>query len=185
MKSKANRISGHRFPSSVSKPLAALWFAGVLMLIVLSLIPQASIAEIETGFGKDKLARVFVFLVLAFFPAAFFSPVRLGLMMSTSIAPLGFLLELAQRYVPGRHFSPGDMIANNIGAVVGIFLALAIRFFFRTGRLQFHSKAGAPDTPVVDAENASPPCPESGVQVSTGGVPSENDLRLQGKERHS
>lgn len=118
------------------------------MLIVLSLVPQASISEIESGFGKDKIARIIVFLVLAFYPAAFISPIRLGLICATAIAPIGFLLEIAQRYVPGRHFSPGDMIANNVGAVVGILLALGIRFFFRTGRAAFHFKSGGPETPV-------------------------------------
>ncbi len=118
----------------LSKPLTVLWIGGVLALVVLSLIPQAGIGEIETGFGKDKVLRVAVFFILAFYPAAFFSSIRIGLITSTSIAPLGFLLELFQKYVPGRNFSPEDMIANNVGAVLGILLALVIRFFFRTGR---------------------------------------------------
>lgn len=152
LKSRADRNPGHHFAAFISKPFTALWIVGVLMLIVISLIPQASISEIETGFGKDKLARVIVFLILAFYPAAFFSPIRLGLMLSTSIAPLGFLLELVQRYVPGRHFSPEDMIANNVGAVVGIILALGIRFFFRTGRVRFDFRSTAPDTYGTDRE---------------------------------
>jgi VanZ family protein len=152
LKIRSDRNPGHHFAAFVSKPFAVLWAVGVLMLIVVSLIPQASISEIETGFGKDKLARVVVFLILAFYPAAFFSPIRLGLMMSTSIAPLGFLLELVQRYVPGRHFSPEDMIANNLGAVVGIILALGIRFFFRTGRVRFGFRPTVPDTYGSDRE---------------------------------
>lgn len=117
----------------VDRLLTVLWAGGVLALIILSLIPQAGITEIDTGFGRDKIARVVVFFVLAFYPAAFFSSIRMGLIISTSIAPLGFLLELFQRYVPGRNFSPEDMIANNVGAVIGILLALIVRFFFRTG----------------------------------------------------
>ena len=156
LKSRANRNPGHHFAAFVSKPFTLLWIVGVLVLIVISFIPQASISEIETGFGKDKLARIIVFLVLAFYPAAFFSPIRLGLIMSTSIAPLGFLLELAQRYVPGRHFSPEDMIANNVGAVAGIILALGIRFFFRTGRVRFDFKSTAPDTRGFDGEDELP-----------------------------
>ena len=163
-----NRKSESRFAAFAFKYLTVLWIAGVLMLIVLSVIPQASISEIESGFGKDKLARLIVFLVLAFYPVACISPIRLGLILSTSIAPLGFLLEIAQRYVPGRHFSPGDMIANNVGAVVGIFLALGIRYFFRTGRAPFHFKAGAPDTPVPDMDNPSPPSSASRNSGGTG-----------------
>ena len=152
MKLKANKKNGRYFVTFFSKPLTVLWIGGILLLIVTSLLPQAGISEIDSGFGKDKLARIIVFLVLAFYPAAFFASIRLGLITSTSIAPLGFLLELAQRYVPGRHFSPGDMIANNVGAVLGIVLALGIRFFFRTGQKGVHFKTRSPRMPITDSE---------------------------------
>jgi hypothetical protein len=134
MKLKANKGPGNYFMALISKPLTVLWFGGVIFLIVASLIPQAGLSEIESGFGKDKIARIIIFALLAFYPAAFFPSIRMGLITSTSIAPLGFLLEIFQRYIPGRNFSPEDMIANNVGAVVGILLALTIRFFFRTGQ---------------------------------------------------
>ena len=130
----------------ISKPLTVLWFGGVMFLIVASLIPQAGLSEIESGFGKDKMARIIIFALLAFYPAAFFPSIRMGLITSTSIAPLGFLLEIFQRYVPGRNFSPEDMIANNAGAVVGILLAMTIRFFFRTG----HSKQKTEKTAIKE-----------------------------------
>ena len=156
MKLEANRNPGNHFLAIISKPLAVLWFGGVLALIVASVIPQAGLSEIESSFGTDKIARVIIFSILAFYPAAFFSSIRMGLIISTSIAPLGFLLEMFQRYVPGRNFSPEDMIANNVGAVVGIFLALAIRFFFRTGGSKKRFKAGAPDTRFVATEDEKP-----------------------------
>jgi cell division septation protein DedD len=146
MKLKAKRDPGNYLMTLISKPITVLWLGGVLFLIVASLIPQAGLSEIDSGFGKDKIARVIIFALLAFYPAAFFPSIRMGLITSTSIAPLGFVLELFQRYVPGRNFSPGDMIANNVGAVAGILLALAIRFFFRTGRWKQRAKANGPDT---------------------------------------
>ncbi len=109
-------------------------------MVVASLIPQAGLSEMDSGFGRDKAARVVTFMLLSFYPAAFFPSIRMGLMVSTFIAPLGFLLEIFQKYVPGRNFSPGDMIANNIGAIIGIVLALAIRFFFRTGQFKYRGK---------------------------------------------
>ena len=125
-----------------TNPLALLWLFGLLAMVIASLIPQAGLSETETGFGRDKLVRVIIFLLLSFYPAAFFSSIRLGLIISTFMAPLGFLLEVFQKYVPGRNFSPEDMIANNIGAIVGISLALVIRFFFRTGHVRFPGKGG-------------------------------------------
>ncbi len=109
-------------------------------MVIASLIPQAGLSEIDSEFGRDKAARVVTFMLLSFYPAAFFPSIRMGLMVSTFIAPLGFLLELFQKYVPGRNFSPGDMIANNIGAIIGIILALTIRFFFRTGQFKYSGK---------------------------------------------
>lgn len=156
MKLKANRGLGNYLMALISKPLTVLWLGGVLVLIVASLIPQAGLSEIDSGFGKDKIARIIIFALLAFYPAAFFPSIRMGLITSTSIAPLGFLLELFQRYVPGRNFSPEDMIANNVGAVVGILLALAIRFFFRTGRWKQGVKTRASDTRFVAMEDEKP-----------------------------
>jgi VanZ family protein len=139
-----------------TNPLALLWLFGLLAVVIASLIPQAGLSETETGFGRDKLVRVIAFLLLSFYPAAFFSSIRLGLIISTFMAPLGFLLEVFQKYVPGRNFSPEDMIANNIGAIVGIFLALVIRFFFRTGRLRFPGKGGrAPRVALAPEEGVS------------------------------
>ena len=156
MKSRANKNPGKYLMALISKPLIVLWFGGVLVLIVASLIPQAGLSEIDSGFGKDKIARIIIFSLLAFYPAAFFPSIRMGLITSTSIAPLGFLLEVFQRYVPGRNFSPEDMIANNVGAIVGILLALAIRFFFRTGHSKRGVKTGAPDTRFVAMEDETP-----------------------------
>ena len=153
MKLKANKGPGNHFMALIAKPLTILWLGGVLFLIVASVIPQAGLSEIESGFGKDKIARIIIFSLLAFYPAAFFPSIRMGLITSTSIAPLGFLLEVFQRYVPGRNFSPEDMIANNVGAVVGILLALAIRFFFRTGRWKQGVKTRASDTRFVAKED--------------------------------
>jgi len=152
MNLKANKKPHNYLLALISKPLTVLWLGGVLFLIVASVIPQAGLSEIESGFGKDKIVRVIIFALLAFYPAAFFPSIRMGLITSTSIAPLGFLLELFQRYVPGRNFSPEDMIANNVGAVVGILLALTIRFFFRTGRWKQGVKTRASDTRFVAME---------------------------------
>lgn len=133
----------------VSRPLLFLWWGGIVFVIMGSILPQGSLTAENSALGVDKLARVGLFLFLAFIPAAFFSSGKLGLCVATSMAPLGFILELAQKYFPQRHFSAEDIIANNIGTVMGIGLALCIRFFFYTGgshRLSF-KKPGRPKKP--------------------------------------
>ncbi len=118
----------------VLRPMIILWVSGILFVIIISLIPHGSLSEINTVTGVDKIARIVVFSILSFIPAAFFSSIKFGLCMATSIAPFGFLLELAQKYFPARHFSPEDIIANNIGTIIGILAALVIRIIFHTGR---------------------------------------------------
>ncbi|SMC99173.1 VanZ like family protein [Desulfocicer vacuolatum DSM 3385] len=123
----------------ISRPLIVLWIASIAFVIISSLIPQASLSEGNTPMGLDKLARIITFGLIAFFPIAFFSSIKLGFCVSSSMPGLGFILELMQKYVPGRHFSPEDIVANNIGAVLGIILAVIIRIMFRTGR---HTQKG-------------------------------------------
>lgn len=118
----------------VLRPVLLAWVGGIVFLIVMSIIPQGHLTDVESTMGVDKLARVGVYMFLAFIPAAFFSSFKIGLCLATNMGPLGFLLELVQKYFPERHFSPEDIIANNIGTIIGIVLAVLIRFVFHTGR---------------------------------------------------
>ncbi len=52
--------------TTFANPLTLLWLGGLAALIVLSLVPQAGLSEIDTGFGPDKLVRVLLFLLLSF-----------------------------------------------------------------------------------------------------------------------
>ncbi len=119
----------------ISRPLILLWVAGIAFVVITSLIPQARLSNGNSIVGVDKLARLITFGFLGFFPIAFFSSIKFGFCVASSMPALGFVLELMQRYVPGRHFSPEDIIANNIGTVIGIMVAVVIRLIFHTGRL--------------------------------------------------
>lgn len=119
----------------ISRPLILLWLTGIAFVVITSLIPQASLSDGNSTVGVDKLARLITFGFLGFFPIAFFSSIKVGFCVASSVPALGFVLELMQKYVPGRHFFPEDIIANNIGAVIGIMVAVVIRIIFHTGRL--------------------------------------------------
>jgi len=118
----------------LSRSLLVIWLVGVAMLITGLLIPGASLTKPDVGFGIDKVFRLFAFALLSFYPVAYFFSIKRGLIMASFMAPLGFFLEVVQKYIPGRDFSPTDMIANNIGVILGIVLAVIIRTFFYTGR---------------------------------------------------
>jgi len=126
-------LKARLYANLVSRPLLFSWWGGIVFVVLASILPQGSLTAEDSVMGVDKLARAGLFFFLAFIPAAFFTSGKVGLCMATSMAPLGFLLELAQKYFPDRHFSAEDIIANNIGTVMGIGLALLIRFFFYTG----------------------------------------------------
>lgn len=117
----------------IRKPLDIAWAGALCFVFVFSIIPQVGISEAEGGFGLDKLGRFCVFAFLSLYPAAFFRSFKVALLVATSVAPFGFFLEVLQKSILGRNFSPEDMVANNLGSILGIVLAVALRFVFHTG----------------------------------------------------
>lgn len=136
----------------ISRPLIVAWGAGLIFMVVSSLIPQASLTSDNSSMGIDKLARIITFGFLALFPIVTFSSAKLGFCVSTSMPALGFMLEIMQKYVPGRHFSPEDIIANNLGAIGGIFIGMVIRAIFHTGKLAKKKQGAFPAVPSIDRE---------------------------------
>jgi len=141
----------------ISRPLIVAWAAGLVFMVVSSLIPQASLTSGNSSMGIDKLARIITFGFLAFFPIAFFASIKLGFCIASSMPALGFMLELMQKYVPGRHFSPEDIIANNLGAIAGIFTGVIIRAIFRTGNLTKKKKGSPPGLASIDQKDPVQP----------------------------
>lgn len=134
MKSSENKGADSTIKKLFFRPLLLLWAVGVCVFVAASLVPDASLTGPDTNFGFDKVVRIIILAVLSFYPVAFFISIKNGLIMASFVAPIGFFLEVLQKYVPGRNFSPHDMIANNIGAILGIILALLIRTFFSSIR---------------------------------------------------
>jgi VanZ family protein len=85
----------------------------------------------------DKIARFLGFVLLIAIPLAKF-PSRRGAFFCTALIPaMGISLEYLQKYINGRGFIPEDMLANNIGVLVGI----GIGCFFRL-RTRLHRQTG-------------------------------------------
>ncbi len=91
------------------------------MVVYASLTPRL---ELPYDFKyADKLYHVSGYLWLSVLPAFAFRRPGTALGGTLAMIPLGVCLEFAQRYVPGRSFSLGDMVANCMGVVLGMWLA--------------------------------------------------------------
>ncbi len=102
-----------------------LWLAILAVITVGSLLPKMSPPGEQ--FGVDKLLHAFFFLLLAALPLFGVPDRKTALLLALSVAPYGYLLEFMQRSVPGREFSAHDLIANNLGALLGLFIGCIIR----------------------------------------------------------
>lgn len=103
----------------------AVWLALLAVVTLGSLMPKMNPPGDQ--FGVDKLLHALFFLLLAALPLYGIPDRKTALLLALSVAPYGYLLEFMQRMVPGREFSAHDLIANNLGALAGLFLGCIIR----------------------------------------------------------
>lgn len=113
----------------------AIWLTGVAAVIAASLLPHFTPPS-KGVIPLDKICHFGVYAILAMIPLARIRRRELAFIATASIPVLGMLLEYAQKNVAGRDFSAEDMIANNLGALVGIALGLILRLNRRAERLE-------------------------------------------------
>ena len=91
----------------------------------MSLMPSCSPPGAQ--YNLDKIIHFGAYFILTVIPLLSFVR-RIAAFLSAGLIPvLGFFLEYGQKYVPTREFSPEDMIANNIGAIAGVFIGIMLR----------------------------------------------------------
>jgi VanZ family protein len=56
-----------------------------------------------------------------------FPRLRQALYAALSMALVGFVLKYLQQSIPGRHYSADDMVANNVGVLLGIVVGFIVR----------------------------------------------------------
>lgn len=82
--------------------------------------------------GNDKVLHLGAFAGLAFL-VAWALPTRVGRAHIQAAWTLGLIVgyamidELTQNFIPGRHCSLGDFIADSIGAVLGLSAYFIVR----------------------------------------------------------
>jgi VanZ family protein len=107
--------------SRIRRSILLLWIASVAMVVYLSLSPGI---EFPYDFNHaDKVYHILAYLWLSALPFFAFLTPKAALAGTLGMIPLGIGLELAQHCVPGRSLSLGDMAANCLGVMMGIWLA--------------------------------------------------------------
>ncbi len=119
---KPDRIAARAYTRRGLPPMAriahGLWAGFLAAVAVGSMMPKA--APTDTVTGLDKALHGLAYALLSGLAMALFRDRKTALLLALAMAPLGFALEMAQAHIPGRTFSPEDLIANNIGVLVGL-----------------------------------------------------------------
>lgn len=107
----------------------------VVWLLLWSIVVVGSLGPMPAGVpGSDKLQHVIAYGGLAASALLFVRSVT-GLLVATVVTvALSGVLEIVQGFVPNRQPDVLDLIANGIGAVCGLAVALAIGVAVRRWR---------------------------------------------------
>ena len=79
---------------------------------------------------SDKVWHVFAYLWLSFLPYVGFKDKNRALLGSLLMIALGIGLEFGQSFIPEREATISDIIANNMGVIIGILLGSILRRFY-------------------------------------------------------
>ena len=115
-----------KLPKTKTEKLAMTSWVCILGIVTVgALLPRMSPPGESIGF--DKILHALAFVVLAAIPLYAMPDRKAAVLMALAVAPYGYLLEFIQQSVPGREFSPQDLIANNLGALLGLAIGAAFR----------------------------------------------------------
>ena len=106
-----------------------LWAAAIACVIVGSLLPGDSriLAKAMQIAGNDKAAHFVAYTMLGVLAMFSFQRRIQAMPAAASMVLLGGLLELAQKYAPGRSPEVADEVANLLGVACGVLLAILAR----------------------------------------------------------
>ncbi len=115
------------------KVALVIFIIGVLVVIWFSLAPGDPI-----GSGlSDKLEHLLAYAALAACSTQAFEQGRTKLTSYVGLIALGCVLEGLQAYIPGRHPSVADGVANAAGIMVGVLLSWMVARAFGLKKSNF------------------------------------------------
>jgi len=109
----------------------AIWTAWLSLLgvvVLLSLVPGRALPAVPVD---DSVAHGGAYFVLAVLPVARAARGWVGSTGAVLLAPLGMLLEVVQKVIPGRSFEWRDVAANVAGMMAGMALGWLLRLVWR------------------------------------------------------
>src|ERR1700732_4686201 len=114
-----------------------LWPAAVGIVVIGSLSPGDSwlMGSVDRLGIWDKALHFGAYLLLAVLPALGFQKRSTALWSAGSMVLLGLLLEIAQKFIPGRSPEAADELANAVGVSCGMALVFPLRSTFRGAAL--------------------------------------------------
>ena len=96
-----------------------IFISYVLLVIFVSLVPQHAGAGIGI---LDKVIHVSLYFVMGVLAYIAFNTLRKRIVIFIFMLLLGSLLELIQRFIPGRDMSLNDALANAAGLALSFVL---------------------------------------------------------------
>jgi VanZ family protein len=108
--------------------LRLLWSAGVLLVVIGSLLPADSspIKAVDLLGINDKFEHFLAYSVLAFLPAVH-ERRNFVILSALGTVALGIGLEFGQFYSSGRSFEIADMVADALGVSLGLIIGVPAR----------------------------------------------------------
>lgn len=106
-----------------SKTLFLFTLVITVVIAYLSLAPKPTVTA-----SNDKLGHFIAYATLCVFSLRSLNLERKRsvLYILLGVITYGMLMELGQLFIPGRHFSEMDLVANAFGAVAGWILHLVV-----------------------------------------------------------
>lgn len=105
----------------------------IIGILYLSLTPTETLTV-----GNDKISHFIAYSCLMLNIGILVYPNKRKIFTGVVLAVfLGVIIEILQHYIPGRFMSLGDVIANTLGALLGMILIL---LFGKTFRKYFVNK---------------------------------------------
>lgn len=108
-----------------------LFWGWLMTILVLSFLPKSKIPEISLIFSPDKLVHIIMYMALVTLMKVAYPNLKMTWVVGIAVL-LGTMIEFLQPIITNRNFETYDIIANAVGAIVGIVI---LKFIVKQAKL--------------------------------------------------
>ncbi len=116
---------------NTNRTLLGYWVVVLLLLFIGSFLPFSGL--LHTFFMIDTVAHLGLYTMLSFIPMILFRSRKTAFLLSVSMTPIGYLFETLHMMVTAENFSVLNVLANNIGVLMGIGAGFIVRLKLHYG----------------------------------------------------